>query len=386
MEENYSVSLTFKSIIQGSIILGVITFGLGLYFNAEKTWANFLLNNYYFISIVIGATFFLAIQYVTQSGWSAMFARIPHAIGMYMPLAAIILFLIFGMHSIYHWSIPGVAENNSGIEHKSPYLNIPFFFIRVVFFLALWIFMIRLLRKTSLREDHASNLKYFHKSEYYSKIYIFILAISFSLLTFDLIMSIDVDWFSTIFAVKNFVSAFYHGVSVITLIVILLYRKGCFKDLNEAHLRYFSRYIFILGIIWAYLWFVQYLLIWFANIQEETIYYVIRTEGKLKIFFFLDIILNWAIPFSILLSARTNTNKLVLIIVCIILITGQWLDLYFQIMPGSVGELSIGYIEIGLFAGFAGLFIFIVNRALTKIPLIPKNHPFLGESISSHVD
>ncbi|MCH7658546.1 MAG: hypothetical protein IIB05_09555 [Bacteroidetes bacterium] len=385
MDENYSVSPTFKFIILGIVFVGIITIGLGLYINPEKTWANFLLSNYYFISIIVGATFFLAIQYITQSGWSAMFIRIPHAIGMYMPVAAItILFLIFGMHSIYHWSIPGVAEHSPEIEHKSPYLNIPFFFIRLVIIFALWILMTWLLRKTSLKEDHESNLKYFYKSEYYSKIYIFILAITFSLLTFDLIMSIDVYWFSTVFAVKNFVSGFYHAVSVITLIVILLNRNGYFRDLNKTHLRYFSRYIFILGIIWAYLWFIQYLLIWFANIQEETIYYVIRTEGKWKTFFFLNIILNWAIPFSILLPARTNANKLVLIFISIILIIGHWVDLYLQIMPGSVGEFNIGYIEIGVFAGFSGLFIFIVSRALGRIPLIPKNHPYLGESINLH--
>ncbi len=385
MEEFYSVSPRFKSIILGIIILGLITIGLGLFISPERTWANFLLNNYYFISIIVGATFFLAIQYITQSGWSAMFIRIPHAIGMYMPFAAIIiLFLIFGMHSIYHWSIPGVAELSPEIEHKSPYLNVPFFFIRLVIIFALWILMTTLLRKTSLMEDHESNLKYFHKSEKYSKIYIFILAITFSLLTFDLIMSIDVHWFSTIFAVKNFVSGFYHAVSIITLIVIFLNRNGCFRDLNKAHLRYFSRYLFILGVIWAYLWFIQYMLIWFANIQEETIYYVVRTEGKWRTLFFLNIILNWVIPFIILLPGKTNSNKLILVVICIILIIGQWVDLYLQIMPGSVGEFNIGFIEVGVFAGFIGLFIFIVSRSLGRIPLIPKNHPYLGESIHHH--
>ncbi len=385
MEEKYSASSKIKSVILGIIIAGMITLSLGFFINPGKTWATFLLSNYYFISIIVGATFFLAIQYVTQSGWSAMFVRIPHAIGMYMPVAAIlILFLIFGMHSIYHWSIPGVADHHPAIEHKFPYLNIPFFFFRLITFFALWILMTWLLRKTSLKEDQDSNLKYFYRSEHYSRIYIFILAISFSLLTFDLIMSIDVDWFSTIFAVKNFVSGFYHAVSLITLIVILLNRSGYYKDLSNPHLRYFSRYIFILGIIWAYLWFIQYMIIWFGNIQEETIYFVVRTEGKWKTLFFMNIILNWALPFIILLPSRTNTNKKVLIVVSIILIIGHWVDLFLQIMPGSVGEFQVGFIDIGVFAGFAGLFIFFLGRSLGKMPLIPKNHPYLGESLNLH--
>ena len=201
MEGNYSVSPTFKSIILGVVVVGIIAVSLGFYINPGRAWANILLSNYYFISIIVGATFFLAIQYVTQSGWSSMFVRIPHAIGTYMPVAAIlILFLIFGMHSIYQWSIPGVTEHHPEIEHKFPYLNIPFFFFRLVIFFALWILMTWLLRKTSLKEDRESNLKYFYRSEHYSRIYIFILVISFSFFTFDLIMSIDVHWFSTIFA------------------------------------------------------------------------------------------------------------------------------------------------------------------------------------------
>lgn len=138
----------------------------------------------------------------------------------------------------------------------------------------------------------------------------------------------------------------------------------------------------MLSSIWAYLWFIQYILIWFANIHEETIYYVVRFEGKWQILFFLNIILNWGVPFLALLSTKTDSNKFVIIFVCIVLIIGQWVDLYLQIMPGSVGKFHIGYIEIGSFAGFAGLFIWIVSSALSRIPLIPKNHPYLEESIN----
>ena len=386
MERSYSMPSTFRSIILGFVIIGIITIGFGFYFSPEKTWANFLLNNYYFLSIAIGATFFLALQYITQSGWSALFIRVPHAIGTYLPVAAFLtLFLIFGMHSLYHWSAPGAAAHDSIIEHKSPYLNVPFFFTRLIIFFALWILMTSLLRKNSLKEDHEGGIKYFHKSEFHSKIYIFILAITFSLATFDLIMSIDVHWVSTIFAVMNFVSGFYHSIAIITLIILLLNQKGHFINLNDSHLNDFSKYLFRLSIIWAYLWFIQYLLIWFTNIPEETIYYVTRTEGNWRIFFFLNFILNFTIPFLVLLPGKTNSNKMIISFICIILIIGQWVDLYLQIMPGVTGVSSIGFIEIGTFIGFTGLFIFIVNRTLSRIPLIPKNHPYLEESIYHHL-
>lgn len=387
MDEKYSISPRLKYIAVISVFIGIVTVSFGLYFNSEKTWANLLLNNYYFITIAVGATFFYAIQYIVQAGWSAQFMRIPLAFGSYLTLAGVlILFLIFGMNSLYHWSLPNAGAYDVLIEHKAPYLNIPFFFMRIIVFFALWIIITRLLTRVSIKEDQVKGIKYFNKSELYSKIYIFVLAISFSLLTFDLIMSIDVHWFSTIFAVKNFVSGFYHAVAIITLIVIVLNRYGHFKSLNNSHLRSFSNYIFILGLIWGYLWFMQFLVIWFANIEEETIYFIVRTKGSWSIFFFLNIILNCAIPFLIFLSGKAKQSKPVIMIVCIILIIGLWVDLYLQIMPGTVGESNIGIIEIGTFAGYAGLFIFVITRALSRIPLIPKNHPYLKESINYHLD
>lgn len=385
MEGNFTLSTAYKTFARALVLIGIVTLGFGFYFENDKTWANFLLNNYYFISLAVGATFFLAIQYITQSGWSAQFIRIPHAMGTYIPLSGFLfIFLIFGMNSIYHWSLPDAAQDPL-IDHKSPYLNIPFFFIRIVVFFGLWILMTNLMRKTSLKEDYHGGFQYFHKSELYSKIYIFILAFTFSLITFDLIMSIDVHWFSTLFAAKNFIAAFCHAVAIITLITILLNGKGYLSNLNKSHLHDFSRYIYMLSIIWAYLWFIQYLLIWFANIHEETIYYVIRTNGKWRIFFFLNIILNGAIPFLALVSKKLDSNKFVLLFVCAILIIGQWVDLYIQIMPGSVGKFHIGWIEIGTFIGFAGAFILVVARGLGRAPLIPRNHPYLEESMNHHL-
>ena len=383
MDEKYSVSPKLKYVAIILVFIGVVTLSFGFYFKPEKTWANLLLNNYYFISIAIGATFFYAIQYITQSGWSAQFQRIPLALGSYIPIAGIlILFLFFGMNSIYHWSLPDAAVHDAIIEHKSPYLNIPFFFIRIIIFFSLWVFMIKLLLRTSIKEDQIGGMKYFIKSELYSKIYIFVLAVTFSLFTFDLIMSIDVHWFSTIFAVKNFISGFYHAVAIIALIIIALNRYGHFKTLTKSHLHKFSKYLFILSMIWAYLWFMEYLVIWIAGIQEETIYFIARTQGKWKLFFFLNIIINWAIPFLVLMPDKPKQSKPVIMFICVLLIVGLWVDLFQQVMPGTVGEFSIGFIEIGTFVGLAGLFILIVTRALSKVALIPKNHPYLNESIN----
>jgi hypothetical protein len=390
--ENYNldkqivVTKKFNYITYALMGIGLITIVAGFFVNPTKTWANYLMNNYYFLSLAIGGTFFVALQYITQTGWSSGFIRIPQAMSNVIPVIAVLMLpiLIFGMPEIYQWAHPGVAQTDPIIAHKGPYLNLPFFIFRYIVFFSVWTILTFYLKKLSLKEDQAGGLANFYRSELFSKIYIFTLAITFSLATFDWIMSIDVHWFSTIFAVRNFVMSFYHGTVVITLIVIILNKNGYLPFLNKSHLKDFSKYIFILSIIWTYLWFCQYILIWYANIPEETVYYLPRTKGEFKPLFYMELVINWAIPFALLLSNYLVSHKNTLLAICIIIIFGQWVDLYQQVIVGTYGKLEIGFIEIGSFLGFAGMFAFVVARSLKSAPLVAKNHPYLEESLKHH--
>ena len=385
MDEKIKISRGFTISAFVLMGIGVVTFIIGFLYSPAGAWGNFMVNNYYFLSLAIGASFFLAIQYITHSGWSAAFKRVPEAMMSYIPVAALFfVFLYFGMHQLYEWTHADVLSSDELVLHKSPYLNVPFFYIRLVVYFAAWILLIRVLRKLSLKEDEYGGLQYFHKSEFYSKVYIFVLAITFSLATIDWIKSIDVHWFSTMFAVKNFIAAFYHGTAVIAFIVILLNARGHFSFLNKYHIHDFARYIFILSIIWGYMWFAEFMLIWYGNIPEETFYYYDRWHDGWKVFFYLNIIINWAIPFVVLMPVPTSRNKMVLSSVIVILIIGQWIDLYQQVMPGVVGERNLTLIEIGTFLGYVGLFIFIVAKSLSRASLVPKNHPYLQESYQHH--
>ena len=386
MDKKLTIPPIFNYIALILFGIGIITAVFGLMSNPVKTWANLLMSNYYFLAVALGASFFGALQYISQSGWSSGFVRIPQAIGSFVPVAGILLLpiFLFGLHDLYHWAHPGVAEHDALIAHKSPYLNIPFFLIRYVIYFLAWTILYMVLRRFSLKEDQEPGLKYFHKSEFYSKIYIFVLAITFSLATFDWIMSIDVHWFSTIFAVRNFVMGFYHGSVLILIIVILLNKAGYLPFLHNSHLKDFTKYVFMLGIVWAYTWFSQYILIWYANIPEETVYYLPRTKGEFKFFFYAELIINWLVPFVLLMSGKVQTNKNALLAICIFLMFGQWVDLYQQVIVGTYGKLEINYIEIGIFIGYLGIFAFIVGRSLSKAALVAKNHPYLEESLKHH--
>lgn len=389
MKDRFKISQTFRIVTIVFMIIGVLVFILGLRSNPETTWGSYLISSYYFLSLAIGAAFFLAIQSITQSGWSSAFKRIPEAMISYIPFAAIFfIILYFGMNDLYKWSDSSIVADDKLLQYKSPYLNTAFFFIRMAVYFLLWIVFTFILRRFSLQEDQFNPadqegiLTLFRKSEFYSKILIFILAITFSLSTFDWIMSVQSHWFSTIFSFKNFMAAFLHGVTIIALIVFILHRKGYFPFLNEYHLHDFARYIFILSIIWGYLWFAQFIIIWYGNIPEETAYYYYRWQGGWEIMFYLQIILNWAVPFLVLLPVRPSRNMKIITSVIILLIIGQYIDLYVEVIPGITGTLNLGWIDAGLFLGFGGLFALVTGNTLGKAGIMPQNHPYIEESIN----
>ena len=387
MEDKIKLSRLF---ITGTLIMigvGLAAVVVTFMNDPQRGWANMLLNNVYFVSLAAGALLFLALQRVTHSGWSAGFIRVPEAMAGFLPVSAILfLVMILGAHSIYHWSHADAVAHDPLLSHKTPYLNMPFWIIRMILYFSLWILMFILIRRNSLKEDRVGGLEQFRKLEHLSKIYIFVILISFSFAMIDWVMSIDAHWYSTIFAVKNFVAAFHHAAIVITFIVLLMNRRGYFPFLNKSHLGDFSRYIFMLCIIWGYFWFAEFMLIWYANIPEETAYFLPRIRGEgWSFFFYANIIINWFVPFVLLMPKATSRNKTVLKVVIPLLIIGQFIDLYLQIFPGTVGKQVLGFQEIGTFVGFAGLFLLVIGYTLSRAGLYPANHPFLQECKEHHI-
>jgi MFS family permease len=389
MKDQITVSRNFKIIACLLIAIGAVTIIAGFITDHKTTWANWLIVNYYFLSLAMGGAFFFVLQSISQSGWSSAFKRVSEAMMSYIPFAAFFFLLLwFGMKDLYQWTHSDIVALDPLLQHKSSFLNIPFFFIRMILYFTLWIVFARILRRISLREDaldpsdSGGIMALFAKTELYSKIFIFILAVTFSLSAIDWIMSVDVKWYSTIFALKNMVAAFLHGISILALIVFVLHKKGYFPFFNKYHLHDFARYIFMFSIIWGYFWFAQFMIIWYGNIPEETVYYSERWKEGWKALFFLEIGLNWFIPFMVLLPVKASRNMTLITIVIIFLIIGQYIDLFVQVIPGTTGAFTFGWISAGTFLGFAGLFALVVATALSKAKLIPPNHPYLEESVN----
>ncbi|MEO3405317.1 quinol:cytochrome C oxidoreductase [Mucilaginibacter sp. CAU 1740] len=399
-----------------AIVVGLVIVALGFAVGqTERTFANLLIMSYYFAAVCMCGIFFCAVQYAAQAGWSASMIRIPQAFGKVLPIAALILIAVVlaGLSITHHvtneegkevvapylykiWGAVGVtdphSENyNAIIAGKSGYMNKWFFLGRLVVFLGSYCIFGRLLAKYSELEDDLGGMFYYKKSFNMSCLFLVIFGFTTPIYAFDTIMSLEAEWFSTMFGWYNFAAMWVSGLSVITLVLIRLKRIGYFEWVTEDHMHSLTKFIFGFSIFWTYVWFAQFLLIYYANLPEETVYFFKRWEPEFKPWFWINIVINFLTPLLVLMSRDSKRIYRTVEIMCIILIIGHWLDYFMMVMPGTIGPTEhwyteISWIEAGTFIGFGGLFTFLAMTALTKFKaLAPKKHPFLSESLHLHI-
>ncbi len=406
MKKRFIFSKKLKTISFVLMLIGLITGVLAYTADTNRFWANILFSNYMFLLLALGAAFWMALQYIAEAGWSAAFKRVPESISCYLGPAFIFMLVLvfFGLKYVYPWAapekhIPDYAkypDYKEILEIKAPYLNKSFFAIRTVIFFIVWLLTTALLRKFSKKEDANKKeaLKWFEKSRFFSKVYIFAFAATFIFAGFDYLMSLEPFWYSTLFSVKELISGFFHASALIILIVYYLYKKGYYPFMNSSHWHDFSKYLFMGSILFAYAWYFQYMLIWYGNIPEEGEHYFLRRFHFSETLFVLNIVINFFIPFLILLPNKWAKNPKVLLAMAITILAGFFLDVYMAVFPPLVHTFAatgghtypvFGLYEIGIFLGFVGVFIFVIFKNMAKRKhILPVNHPYIEESILHH--
>ena len=394
-----------------SIIILFITHGAsGDQYKAARFWASLLQTSVYFLLVVNAAMFFIAATTLAWGGWQMSFRRVAEAISTcVLPIGVIsliiLLYIAFGPnHVIYHWADTHHAQEDPVLAHKAGFLNKPFFAIWTVITIVGWWWLGKKIRSLSTRIDNEPlsqerAKKYIWDNTVWAAVYAVLFALTvLSSIPWLWLMSIDAHWYSTMYSWYTFASSWVAGLALLTVFVIYLKNNGYLELTTKEHLHDLGKFMFAFSIFWTYLWFSQFMLIWYANIPEETVYFKPRMQGPYRTIFFLNLIINFLAPLLILMKRASKRNYGTITMMAVLIIFGHWLDFYQMVMP-SVAKEYVTYEngqkvletyvpnilpDLGIALGFVGLIMFVTARSLAKKPLIAKNHPFLKESIIHH--
>lgn len=378
------------------MVVGLLFTGIGIAFEmghdhghhlGQRLAGNLLVNSFFFFGIGLGALFFLALQYATETGWYASIKRVIEALTGFLPvgMALLGLTLLFitiqdGAH-VYVWMDQEVVNADEIIQGKSAYLNKTFFWIRTLVYFGTYFIFWRGFKKRSLLEDEVGGTEIHFKNYKKAAMFLVFFAVFSSTSAWDWIMSIDVHWFSTLFGWYVFAGMWCSTMIVLVTLTLHLKKNGYLPNVNESHIHDIGKWVFATSFLWSYMWFSQFMLIWYANIPEETTYHLTRIE-HFKFLYFGMFLVNFAFPMVLLMSRDAKRHAGILTFVGTIVLIGHWVDVYIMVMAGSMGENAfIGFMELGLLLTVFGLFLRVILINLTKAPLTVKNHPFLDESI-----
>lgn len=428
MNDNFVFSAKERKFCITFMAVGLILFAVGALLHLDtpqRIWTALLYNNFFFLLLGIAATFFLSAETLGYGGWVILVKRVSEAVNMYVPIGALLMvpILIFGLPSIYEWVNPDLYNPDSPhfdelLAGKQAYLNVPFFYTRVAIYLLGWSLFAYLHRKNSIQMDQSLDLKAYYRSKTISAVHLLFFGVTSSMSAWDILMSIQPHWYSTLFGWYTFISSFVSSMSLTMLFLLYLKDKGHLKLVNDEHIHDVGKFMFAFSVGWGYLFFSQYMLYWYANIPEETAYFNIRRHGNYLPIMYLLVVLNFLTPFLVLMTKSNKRNYKLLMAMACIIIFGHWLDFFQMSMPfvmqhaggahevaqhateaahGAAHEASAaayhvteyytilpGFIEFGLLLFYVGLFSFVIFRSLAQTSLVPVNHPFLKESVIHH--
>ncbi len=386
--KNFSWSQSLSTLWTVLIVLGVISFGFALNLDVKRAWANFLLDYVFWLSIGLAGIFFAALQHLTGSYWSVTVRRVAESFSAFIPyaFALFIVFFIFGMGHLYEWLHPEVVEGDKLLVMKSAYLNKTFFSIRHIALYVVVLLMGGWMIKNSIRQDENGDLRLTQLNVKIAAPFMFLFGWLFTFAIFDLVMSLQPHWFSTIFGIYCWAGLFYSGLGMLALWVVNLRKNGYLGDyVSEDHLHDIGKLMFAFMVFWAYIAFSQYILIWYANMPEETGFFLARTHhGWLSITYLLAFF-KFVIPFFILISRPAKRSPKIMAIMGVWFLLAQWLDMYWLVFPVFYPEAPVfGWQEIGIFAGFAGLFFKVVGAKLGSASAVAVKDPRLELALHHH--
>lgn len=409
-------------VLGGGMILGVVCLLITFFTDDQfhtRFWSNYLHNTVFFTGISLMSLFILAAFTTAFAGWSTLVKRIWEAYSLFL-IPGLILFLVIiagiwgHWHHLYHWADESAVKTDRVLLGKAGFLNKYWYTFGTIIVVGIWAFFAARIRQTSLAEDRngpGEDFSYHRKIRLLSVIFLPIAGFSSAAMVWQWVMSLDAHWYSTLFAWYTAASWFLGAMALTILTVVFLKSQGYLQNVTSEHLHDLGKYLFGISIFWTYLWFSQYMLIWYANVGEETIYFRERLDNYRPLFI-LNLLFNFIAPFFVLMRNDTKRKIGTMVFAAVVVLIGHWLDFFLMIKPGAritameaaahagdhaheaghhaevtfaMGFSFPGLLELGTMVGFLSFFLYIVFTRLSQASLTPKNDPYLEESLHHHV-
>ncbi len=352
-----------------------------------RIWSNLLVGTFYLLTIALGGALFIALTYVTGGGWHVAFRRIPEAMAKLLPVAGVAILLVLGVRmSHYGWQHDWHGDAGT-FWFKELWLTPSFWAVRAVVYVLAWSLLAGWLVARSRKQDQTGDAAITSGSVRISALFLVVYAVTFSLASADWMMALEPMWFSTMWGVYNFSGMIQAALAVVIILGLLLRSHGGPLQgvFNDEHLHDLGKLLLGFSCFWMYIWFSQYMLIWYSNIPEETSYFITRTHGPWGPIVVVSILLNWVVPFFVLLPKPAKRSGGVMMKVAVVVLIGRWVDLYLMVFPSTLGTVPVfGVWEAAAICCLVGTGGFLLFRSFAAAAPIPRQDPFLSESLDYH--
>ncbi|PWB73657.1 hypothetical protein C3F09_04955 [candidate division GN15 bacterium] len=369
-------------------VAGLALSGVGWALDADRFFHAYLAALVCWLAIALGALFFVMVHYLVSARWSVVLLRLSENVALSIPyLAVLFIPVLFGLGHLYHWSHADVVAADEMLQNKSGYLNAPFFIVRTVIYFAIWSFLAGYLNRMSVKQDAGYDQARTDRVKWVAAVGMIAYALSVTAASFDWLMSLDAHWYSTIFGVNYFAAGLLTFVSVLVLLAIVLRRNGVLTEtITVEHYHDLGKLIFAFTIFWSYTNFSQYLLIWYGNIPEETIWYADRWVGSWKTISLIIIFGHFAVPFIVLMTRSAKRSLTVLGVTAAWMVLMHYIEMYWLVYPTYIEHgASFGWMEPVTFVGIGAIVFWVFWSKCAKERLVPINDPKLQGSID-HVN
>lgn len=359
--------------------------------NAELAWSSFLIGAFFTLGLGVFGAIWLSILYLTRGVWSVTMRRVPEAMTAWLlPGGVLAMAVLAGAHSLYHWSRAEAVAGDALLQHKAPFLNPTMFSLLVGGSLLVWVMFAGMLIGNSRRQDREGGIAPSLRARTLSALFAVLFALTFSVVSFYLLLSLDAHWFSTMFAVLTFTDVMQTGTAFVAIVAGLFVMSGTLKGfLNENHLHAIGKMVFAWTGFWAYIYFCQFMLIWYANLPEETVYFLRRSDNGWMPYLMLLPLVKFVLPFLLLVSREAKRNPRRLVPVAILVLFAQFIELYVMVAPaiGHGAEAAHGHlpvVELAVTLGFVGLFLLVFGWAIARQEAVPLKDPAIGDCLAYH--